>query len=333
MRYTVGSSVQQTNVIKFWLDNSNATPSFSTGSAVSQNTLSSSKYLSGVRYYSTGDVFNVSAVVDNIAYKAIHPTAPVYYYMPGVSTVTKTINGASFDASQQYSLSETATINASTYSVDARMTVVATKPNGLNASSVSSSQNRLVHTYGNSGALDITMYDEYYRFPLSTNFAVVPGSLTGNWTSSTALSNGNALLYNSTWYYPNINFSSGYLPSQSVNYSSFSGNQVIVWGVNIGNAHSSMSIVFTGITVSDIGAVGAGNLNIEVRLPSVTVWLDAGTAFGTGNGCQLGSSSGSTLNLSFGTYSSSSSSGVVFIRVTLRNTSAAKASRMQISGT
>jgi hypothetical protein len=179
------------------------------------------------------------------------------------------------------------------------------------------------------------MFDENYRFRLTTDFSVIPPSVTGDWTSSTALSNGNAQLYDSKWTYPAINFTSGYLPVQGggVNYSTFSGDQVVVWGKIIGLSHSSMQIVFTGLSVTDISADGTGNLNLDVRLPSETGWLDAGRAFGDGNGCQLGTSSGSTLNLSFGTKTSSNSNGIVFIRATLRNSSAARASQMVIAGT
>jgi hypothetical protein len=82
-----------------------------------------------------------------------------------------------------------------------------------------------------------------------------------------------------------------------------------------------------------MSAVGTGNLNIEVRLPNVTPWLDCGKSFGDGSGCRNDTdSSNSNLALTFGTSSSTDSSGVVFIRAILKNSSAAKASRMSITG-
>ena len=181
------------------------------------------------------------------------------------------------------------------------------------------------------------MFDEKYRWKLSNDFSLIPGNYanpTGDWTSSTVLSNGNGQLYNSTWYYPSVNYSLGYLPAQAANYSGFAGDQVIVWATNIGVAHSSMRIVFSGINFTDISPDGFGNLNMSIRLPNETVWLDCGRSFGDGNGCRNdGGSSGTVLALTFGTYTSTNSSGVVFIKVTLKNSSAAKASSMVITGT
>ena len=337
MRYQTVSVNQITSDSKFYYDDVNATPVVSTPT-VSQNTLGSSRYLSGIRYYYIGDTFDFSGTVTNIANKSIRPTNPISYSMNGLSTVNVAIGGATFAWNGIYTFNPTGVaLNASNvYSLNSRLTLTATKPSGTAASGTSSTQNRFVNTYSttNSSNGDLTMFDENYRFPTSTDFSVIPGSITGNWTSSTALSTGNAQLYDSTWYYPSINFTSGYLPAQGggTNYSSFSGDQVVVWGQNIGVAHSSMRIVFTGIVYTDISPVGSGSLNLEIRLPTATGWLDAGRDYGDGAGCRLGSSSGSTLNLTFGTASSSTSSGVVFIRVTLRTSSAARASRMVVSG-
>jgi len=339
MSYVVGAATQQTSDSKFWYDGSNPTPVFALASGITENTLSSSRYLSGVRYYYIGDTFDMTASITNVANRAIRPTNPVSYSMSGIASVNLPIVGSSFAYDGTYNLSVTDAIDTANVSnVNAQLTVTSTKPSGASASSVSPSANRLVNTYSTSYSTNgnIYMIDELYRWKLTTDMSSVPSNYsnpTGDWTSSNALVNGNAQMYNSTWTYPAINFTSGYLPAQIVNYSSFSGEQQAIWAVNIGTAHSSMSIVFTGIAYTDIAARSTGNLNLEVVLPSVTGWLDTGRDFGDANGCRLGSSSGSTLNLTFGTSSSSGSNGVVFIRVTLRNASAAVASRMVVTGT
>jgi len=341
MRYLSTSVNQVTSITKVWYDDQDPTPVFSTGATVVQNTLSSTRYLSGIRYYSNGDTFNVSCTITNLANKAIRPTNPVSYVMSGISSVDVPIDGSSFAYNSAFNLSVSgvAISVSNVYSINATLSVTARKPSTKTATSTSSTENRLINTYSSTYSTNgnIYMFDENYRWLLSTDFSVIPvnySNPTGNWNSSLALSNGNLMLYNSVWDYPNINFTSGYLPAQSGNnYSTFSGDQVAVWAVNIGVAHSSMSIVFTGILYTAISAVGSGSLNFEVRLPGESNWLDAGRAFGDGNGCRLGSSSGSTLNMSFGTMTSTNSSGVVFMRVTLRNTSTGKASRMQVSGT
>lgn len=341
MKYVSTDIDQSSSVTKIWYDDQDVTPTFSTAATIVQNTLSSSRYLSGIRYYSTGDTFNISCAINDLANKSIRPTNPVSYSMSGINSANITINGSAFAYNDVYNMSVSAVaINTSNvYNINAILNVIATKPSGKNATSNSSTENRLVNTYSTTYSTNgnIYMVDEYYRWTLSTDFSVIPGNYsnpTGNWDSSQPLTNGNAILYNSVCDYPTINYTSGYLPTQTgTNYSTFSGNQVAVWAVNIGVAHSSMSIVFTGILYTAISAVGTGNLNFELRLPSESDWLDAGKAFGDGNGCRLGSSSGSTLNVSFGTMTSSNSSGVVFIRVTLRNTSAGEISRIQTSGT
>jgi len=260
--------------------------------------------------------------------------------MPGIAAVNVPINGATFGYSDTYNFSVNDAIDtASVYNINANMTIMATKPSGTSASVVSTPQNRLINTYSSTNSTNgsITMFDEKYRWTLTTDFSAIPANYsdpTGDWTSSAVLTNGNGQLYNSTWYYPAIDYSSGYLPSQSADYSSFSGDQVIVWAANIGVAHSSMRVVFTGINYTDISAVGSGNLNIEVRLPTATAWLDCGRSFGDDVGCRNdGGCSGGILALTFGINTSTTSNGVVFIRSSLRSALAAKASQMIISGT
>jgi len=325
---------QNTNNTFVWYDDSDLMPVVSSVT-ISQATLNSSRYLSGVRYYSLTDTFNIAALIDNIANKTIRPVNPISYSMSGISSVNIAIDGSIFSYNAQYGLNRSITItNSNVYSIDSRLTVIGNKPSGKTASSLSGSANRLINTYSvnNSVNGDITMFDENYRFPMSTDFSLIPGSLTGNWNSSQLLVSGNVLLFGGVWRYPNINFSS-YLPVQSVDYSGFTGDQFLVYAVNIANAHSSMRITFTGMNYTSISPEGSGDLNISIRLPSVTGWLDCGRNFGDGVGCRLGSSSGNILNLSFGTSSSSGSSGIVFIRITLKNSSVAQVSRMVILGT
>jgi hypothetical protein len=296
--------------------------------------------LSGLRYYSTSDSFDATSSITGLANKAIRPTNPISYSLTGIPIQNISINGATFAYNQVYDYTTNMSISlANAYSINARLAITATKPDGIFTTSQSASQNRLVNTYSTTFSTNgnIYMIDENYRWQLSNNFNLIPGNFnnpTGDWLSSNLLVNGNGQLYNATWWYPNINYTSGYFPAQTANYSAFSGDQVIVWACNIGTAHSSMRIVFTGILYSDIIQSGSGTLNLEIILPAESSWLDCGKSFGNGNGCRNDSgSSGSTLALTFGTHSSTGSNGVVFIRATLKNASCPKASAMIISGT
>ena len=340
MLYQTAISNQLTSDSKFWYDNVNAVPGFPIDATIVQQFAITNRHLSGIQHYSTTDSFDMTCLITNIANKGIKPVNPVSYSMPGMAPVNISIPGGSFAVDGTYNLAVTDSLDtANVYSIDARFTVTAIKPSGLTASTTTPYEGRLVDTYpvNYSTSGNITMFDEGYRWQLSNDFSVIPSNYadpTGDWTSENDLLFGDGQLYNSTWFYPQINYSVGYLPIQPEDYSIFSGDQAIVWACNIGNAHSSMTIVFTGINFSDISPVGLGNLNFEVRLPNETVWLDCGRSFGDGNGCRNdGGSSGSTLAITYGTFTSTNSNGVVFLRVTLKNTSAALASRMVITGT
>ena len=349
IRYQSPTVNQTSSDTRFWYDDVNAQPLFPSDATITQNTLyGPGRFLSGVQYYYYGDSFDMTSSITNIAKKGIHPSAPVNYQMPALSPVNLTISGATFPFDGTYNFAITDSLDIyNVYSIDARLQILATKPSGLNNSKTTPSQNRLVNTYSSTYSTNgnIYMYDEYYRWQLSNNFGLVPGSYlnpTGDWVSANLLISGNGQLYAGTWYYPRLNYTTGYLPSpQSANYSSFSGDQTIVWATNIGLSHSSMSINFTGIAnvKTSITAEGTGSLNVSIRLPSISSglfsdWADGGKDFQVGNGCRVNNlSSGSLLALTFGTNSSSDSTGVVFIRVILKNTSAALASRMVITGT
>jgi hypothetical protein len=341
MTYEASATDQSSSLTEFWYDDVNQTPTFPAGITITEHILSSSRYLSGLRYYSIGDSFDATSSITNVANKAIRPVNPISYVLPGIPTQNISINGATFAYNQIYDYTTNMSLSvANAYSIDAKLAITATKPNGSAITTQSSSQNRLVNTYSPTYSTNCNIYmvDENYRWQLSDNFNVIPGNFgnpTGDWTSSIALSNGNGQIYNGTWWYPNINYTSGYFPAQTANDSTFSGNQVIVWACNIGTAHSSMTFVFAGVTYTDISPVGQGNLNLEIILPTVPPgWLDCGRSFGDGVGCRNDSgTSGSVLALTLGTRSSSDSSGLIFIRATMRSSNCAKASAMTISGT
>ena len=338
MTYDSNIVHQDTSETELWYDPVNAAPVI-TGTEVTENSLTSSRYLSGVRYYYLGDTFDMTSSVAKIAESCLKVGNPVSYEFVG-PLVIKTIDGSTFAHDGTYVVNDVnqAIGYSNVYSIDARLQVIGQKPSGITVSQLSPSENRLVNTYPTELSVlnDYSPFDEYYRLPASWNFDATPaGNLYGNWNSSTLLSNGNAMLYNGkVWAYPNINFSSGYLPVQSADYTSFSGDQGIYWGFNIGNAHSSATIYLPGLTNvnTQISAAGTGNLNIQLKLPGVSAWLDCGRSFGDGPGCRVGTSSGSTLNVSFGLLSTTSSSGYVYMWVTVKNNSAAQAVSIQMVG-
>lgn len=82
-----------------------------------------------------------------------------------------------------------------------------------------------------------------------------------------------------------------------------------------------------------IGTVGTGDINIEVKLPTSTAWLDYAKIYNStlgvstdGCGCLSGSisyisaSNTAAFNVTFGGKTSSTSNKILFMRITLNNT-------------
>ena len=139
--------------------------------------------------------------------------------------------------------------------------------------------------------------------------------------------NGQALVYNLRVQSagPGHNFT-GYLPASNPNYSAFSGNQVFLRSFYDAASHSNGTISITGISTSDLGSLGSGNVNLEIKLPTQTGWLDAGTGYNNatftgidGDGCQVSMVNGSVV-VTFDVFTTANSGGMIIIRLTFRNT-------------
>jgi hypothetical protein len=127
--------------------------------------------------------------------------------------------------------------------------------------------------------------------------------------------------------YPTINFSSGYLPNGTQpDYSSFSGNQQYCRAfVQVGNPHSSGKLQVNSLFQGDVSPVGTGSLNIEIKLPSQTGWLDLGKPFDagtftgvTGDGCRV-IAANSDFSWTCGTFTTANSGWLYVVRVTFRD--------------
>ena len=190
---------------------------------------------------------------------------------------------------------------------------------------VSPSESRLYNGYGNvSTTKNEYFLDENYRLPYDS-YDTIP-TLTGHWNSATTLTDGGALVYNQGVQYPNHNLTST-LPVGNPNYTGFTGDQFYSRGFYDLAPHSNVVLTLSGLTVAThVSPVGTGDLNVEIKLPTQTGWLDGGTDYNAaiftgadGDGCRV-STTGSNLSLTFGTFSTASSGGIVIVRITFRNT-------------
>lgn len=330
MTHSVPTGDQSTNEYKFWYDDDPNALSFSVSPSISENTLSSSKYISGVRYYSIGDTFNITYSGSNVYRKCYHVSNVSRYRFDGESGLT-TVNPIGVPHyTDEIGVSKIITIDrASYYTTDARLTAYLYHPWKPSVNDTSPSADMLVATCGGeSNAKEEYFCEETYRLP-NGNYDAIPGGITGNWNSQTTLINGQALVYNLRVQSANGTHDfTGFLPAGNPDYSSFSGNQVYLRAFYDALAHSNVILTITGIGVSDLGSLGSGNINLEIKLPTQTGWLDAGTFYSAatftgadGDGCKVSMTNGS-ITITFGTFSSINSGGMFIARFTFRNTNA-----------
>ena len=294
------------------------------------------RFLSGVKYYDQGTTFNVAFTFGNLFNKTYATSQVASISMSGCSgnnfvpTDGDGIDGIpnyndNFIITAANAGANKLTVNNNTYQTNARATATAIHPYKSNINSQSPAENRLLHSYdGRSTAIKEDWLDEDYRIPLSFDSDNISTALNGfGWDSEATLEAGNLLAYNQTLRYANLNLS-GTLPAGNPNMSANSGAQQYVRGFQV-NASTNTQMIIPGISVGDVSPVGTGDINIEVKLPTQTGWLDVGSPFngGTfsgsdGDGCQVGSSSGSTFNLTFGTNSTANSGNRIYVRITFR---------------
>ena len=91
---------------------------------------------------------------------------------------------------------------------------------------------------------------------------------------------------------------------------------------------TSVALQLDGVTAG-IGALGTSDINVEIKLPSQTGWLDAAKAYSPGvgvsadgSGCLNGAityGANATINITFGGKATYDSSNRMYVRITLRN--------------
>lgn len=339
---------QTSATYEFFYDNdAGSNPSVGTPT-LGTPTVSSSKYLSGIRYVSTSDTITLTVVGSNL-FNNVYVNPPLAYSsMTGVPNGSILItDGAVTGVSNPAVKGQTMTVTnksltfstASVCSNNARITLTPSDPYGSYTTSQSASSNILVSTFatiGNSTAISENFRDENYRLPLSFDSSSTVLTVTGQWTSSDALTNGNCQQYftgttTHALVYPTINFTTGYIPTQTGrNYSTFTGNQQYARAFVPSVNKTGITLTINGVGTSTIGSLGTNNVNIEVKLPTQTGWLDAAVAYNSGLGvasdglgCLSGSiayaSGNATMTLTFGGKTTGDAGGRMYIRVTMRN--------------
>jgi hypothetical protein len=320
------------NVLELFLDTAGSRPNIDVNpTLVAQYPQASTNYISGVRYFSIGDSFT-TAFIAVAVFNNTYVMTPLMLSMPGLQPLTIAYNDPRIagpvsppNIGDLLEFNGPVTLNKfNDYSINAIMTIACQDPFGNGTPGQTAAVNYMVNTYLNKST-DLIEYfvDENYRLPIAP-YDSIP-MRTGQWSSQTILTNGNALIFNLGLMYPNINFTTLYRPQPQVaNYSSFAGPQVYLRSFYKVAAKNNGSLIINGIAQSDLVN---NRILVDIKLPTQTGWLSLNKPYDVitfkgadGDGCFLTSSSGQQFNYSSGTYSTANSGYMVVVRVTLPTT-------------
>ena len=333
LRHTLAAVQTSTPFDAFY--DTDAGPNPTLGSLTIVENLLVSKYLSGVKFYAVGSTFLLNAIGTNCFNNVFSGTPILWSGFTGIADGGVAYNDPSVSGiSVPPAIGETMTVTnkalmisvSSVRDEDATITCTPSDPYGSYVAVTTPSVGRLVDTYGTTSTAIYEYFDdENRRMPVGA-YNAVPGAITGQWNSLNVLANGNSQVFNGTLCYPTINFSSAHLPVQPEDYSGFSGDQVYYRTMyHAATPHSNGTLELGSLVNADVGQVGSGAVNVEIKLPTQTGWLDLGkdyiqaTFTGIdGDGCRT-SQSVSSWGWTAGTFSTGLSGYMYVVRITLRN--------------
>lgn len=293
-------------------------------------------WISGVKFYYRGSTFNGSVICSDCFDNVYNSTSPLTYTWSSTvipsGKITET-DGAVSGVSNPPAVGETMTVtnkaftvlSANNRDVNTRFTVTPRDPYTSYTAGLSASANRIVDAYATtSTALSEPFDDEKYRVATSSA-STIRSPIFDLYQMQPALTNGNAQIYNGSLIYPVTNFTT-YLPSGSPNYSTFTGRQQYQRVFqDLTTPRSSVNLTLGNLVEANVGTVGSGNVNVEVKLSTQTGWLDAGCSYnaatftGADGDCIKTSYSGSIWSLTFGTFSTANSGNQIEVKVSFLN--------------
>jgi len=302
-----------------FLDTVNTNPTFSIAPSFIENTPVDG-YLSGIVYYYANSTFDVSyTAASGIFNRAYHPTEVSRIELVGspntsINPLVVPAFGDTFTVTNQ-----TITLSISNIASESPNIIVRLfKPNGATVSS-SSPLSRSINTFGVSSTSTLELFvDEAKR--LSGLASSAP-----DFNSNALLTDGYAQVY--------ISSSNGKLSfPRAADYPAFSATEQFYERHFLKSSASSGSILFGGFTIASIDSYGTGDTNILLRLDIDNLWFDCAKPVGSNNGngsgdspansigCQVGTSTGSTLDFSFGTNSTATNLNQYRMQIIFRNT-------------
>lgn len=268
------------NLVFFWDSSSQAI--IADAIEVDEHDLRSRKYISGIRYYTKGDLINFKfrsfGVFSNTYYIQNQVMLDLQdfgieniglnYESPGVTG--DWINPAEpfYDSPFYYSYNHFLNKD-NVYNISPTFSFYGQRPGYTSQTFELNKDKFLINTYNNfSDEKNEYFVDEQYRLP-NSNYDNVPNIITGLWNSERPLDDEELLIFNKSLTYPRENYSIDYEPNQTVNYLSYSGERFYFRAFrDEGRAHSNGKFIING----DI--LASENIKIMIKLPGQTGWLD-----------------------------------------------------------
>lgn len=336
------SGDQASQLFDVFFDNATQSPSLgNVDIAIHSNT--SPKFLSGVKYLGSNDAIKASTQCSHIA-KNTYVSNPIQFSgLRGAPTLNLPIGDAAVSGlstppligEEMIVTDKVITLSVSGQCTkNARLTAKPSDPFGSYTAKQSPSQNLLISTFGlRSSNTKEYFDDERYRLPLNFDFDSKTAPVANVWSSDAVMANGNAQLYVITdnkhgLMYPEVDFSDGYLPANTADYSAFSGDQQYVRCFVSPDSKGSVELTLEGLS-GGLQPLGSGDVNVEIKLPTQTGWMDALKDYDSeagvsndGDGC-LGSLSytggNAVIGITFGGKVTFDANNRMYCRVTLRN--------------
>lgn len=343
------ASGRQYSRSSFWVDTTSQTITAS-APTISENS-ATTRYLSGVPYYTSGSVFNVSASNSDTLFDEGYVTNPLTLNLSQFNASSQTPSLATIGLSTPVDTTDTigtynttCTVGASNFrDLDARATATFRNVFTTSTSSDSAAGTYRIDTYSTTSTDTSEPFDdEDKRFVgLATTESMSSSSVDytdSDWDSSLNVVSGavqddsgdeHLVVYNGTLKYPTINHSSGFLPA-GPDYSSASGDHVYYRLFKSTGAFTQGTITFSGWSDA-LSVIQGANVDVYLMYPgcsdygnnNTSTWQNLSvdqTTYG-GNGCLGSGSSGSTVAFSFGTTSSVGYGNRVFIKIVFHNSS------------
>jgi len=285
--------------------------------------LNSSKYLSGIRYYSIGDVIRLRFEAENLFNNSYVKDEQIYIGMDEFAITPFHTNFEDADmigtpiariGEDIYYTKELTIDQNDVYSSQPILKLEATNP-FKTYQHQKNDTNFLINTISTSATdLREVFVDEVYRLPLG-DYNSIP-TITGQWDSTTLLSQDDLQVFDGKLVYPSQKFEN-YHPTQTVDYSVFSGAAQYIRAFTHLDPHNNGKLTIGNFYSAD------PNIKVEIKLPGLTGWLSLNDKYNAadfvgadGDGCLI-RNSGIKYYWTSGQFSTANSGYMIIVRVTM----------------